>query len=303
MTTPPVYTSLGHPIPPHRFALLTEHTDRAGDPAGMRAALEEDGYLLLRGVLDRDQVLRAREEVFTRLLEAGEVAPPASEGLPTGTSRREELAGDLGEFWRSVCEGPELRKVTHAGPMRAIMQELLGGPVTPFDFLWLRAMLPGRASAFHFDHVYMNRGAEELYTAWTPLGEAPLIEGPMLLVEGSHRFTDLIDQFRGLDVDMDKTRPGHVTLDPVSLAEERDCRLLSTDFHPGDLLVVTMFMLHGSLDNCSPAGRIRLSCDTRYQRAGEPLDPRWMGQPPIGHGEGYGGVGGARPLTAELIRR
>ena len=64
-----------------------------------------------------------------------------------------------------------------------------------------------------------------------------------------------------------------------------------------------MFMLHGSLDNQSPLGRVRLSCDTRYQRADEPIDPRFVGSPPIAHGESYGGAGSARPLTSELIRR
>ncbi|MBI2421375.1 MAG: hypothetical protein HYV27_01000 [Candidatus Hydrogenedentes bacterium] len=53
------------------------------------------------------------------------------------------------------------------------------------------------------------------------------------------------------------------------------------------------------MNGCSPQGRVWLSCDTRYQRTGEPVDPRWMGSPPIGHG----GVCGARPMTAELIRR
>jgi len=300
---PRTFTSLGHVIPPERFAPLREHTEHVNEGASLRAALDEDGYVLLRGVLDRDDVLKAREEVFERLASVGEVRPPAVDGVPTGTSRREALAPDLGAFWRTVCEGPALRRVTHAGPMIEIMERVLGGLVRPFDFLWLRAMAPGRASAFHFDHVYMNRGTNRLYTVWTPLGDVPLEDGPMLLVEGSHRWEDLIAQYRGFDVDRDKSKPGHVTMDPVTLAQERGCRLLSTNFRAGDMLIVTMFMLHGSLDNSSPAGRIRLSCDTRYQRADEPIDERFIGNPPIAHGESYGGVGGARPLTAEPIRR
>jgi len=297
------YTSLGHAIPAHRLGLLNEHTHLVRDGTALRRALDTDGYVLLRNVLDTGAVLAAREEVFSRLAEVGEVKQPAGDGIPTGASRREALYPDLGAFWRSVCEGPALRRVTHAGAMLEIMARIVDGPVRPFDFLWLRAMAPGRASAFHFDHVYMNRGTDRLYTVWTPLGDVPLEDGPMLLVEGSHRWDDLIAQFRGLDVDTVKDRPGHVTMDPAALAEERDCRLLSTNFRAGDMLVVTMFMLHGSLDNNSRLGRVRLSCDTRYQRADGPVDPRWIGDPPIGHGGSYGGVGGARPLTAAPIRR
>jgi ectoine hydroxylase-related dioxygenase (phytanoyl-CoA dioxygenase family) len=298
-----IYTSLGREIPAHRFGFLTDHSDRRNDGAAMRAALERDGYLLLRDALHRQEVLAAREEVFSRLAEVGEIQSPPIDAIPTGTSRRAEMHADLGSFWRSVCEGPAIRRVTHAGPMLDIMARILEGPVRPFDFLWLRAMAPGRASAFHFDHVYMNRGTDRLYTVWTALGDVPLEDGPMLLVEGSHTWKDLIAQFQGLDVDKDKSRPGHVTMDPVALAEERDCRLLSTNFRAGDILVVTMFMLHGSLDNASPLGRVRLSCDTRYQRAEDPIDERFVGNPPMAHGESYGGVSGARPLTAELIRR
>lgn len=297
------YSSLGHEIPPHRFGLLREHPNIVHDGAAMREALDNDGYLLLRGVLRREDVMAAREEVFRRLAEVGEIRPPAIEGIPTGTSRRVDCCPDLGAFWRSVCEGPAIRRVTHGGPMLEIMARILDGPVRPFDFLWLRAMVPGRASAFHFDHVYMNRGTDRLFTVWTPLGDVPLEDGPMLLVEGSHRWDDLISEYRGFDVDKDKSRPGHVTMDPVVLAEERGCRLLSTNFRAGDMLIVTMFMLHGSLDNRSALGRVRLSCDTRYQRADEPIDPRFVGNPPLAHGESYGGVSGARPLTAELIRR
>ncbi|HRI87250.1 MAG TPA: phytanoyl-CoA dioxygenase family protein [Candidatus Hydrogenedentes bacterium] len=294
-------TSLGHTIPAHRFGGLKEHTHLAQDGAAMRQALQEDGYLLLRGVLHRDEVLAARAEVFARLASVGELKEPSIEGIPTGTSKRAELEPDLGAFWRSVCEGPAVRRVTHQGPMFDVMGRILDGPVRSFDFLWLRAMAPGRASAFHFDHVYMNRGTDQLYTVWTALGDVPLEDGPMLLVEGSHLWEDLIAEYRGFDVDQDKSKPGHVTMDPVELAEARNCRLLSTEFHAGDILVVTMFMLHGSLDNRSQ--RVRLSCDTRYQRADEPIDPRFIGNPPMAHGESYAGVSGAKPMTAELIRR
>ena len=296
-------SALGQTIPNDIRGDLVDHSALLGDTAGLQAALAHDGYLFLRGVLDREAVFAAREEVFSALASVGEIREPATAAIFTGTSLRQERVTDLGAFWRSICEGPKLRNVTHAGKMLDIMSCVLGGPIRPFDFLWLRAMAPGRASALRFDHVYMNRGSERLLTVWTPLGDAPIEEGPILLVEGSHQWDDLITQFRGFDVDKDSSRPGHVTMEPVTLARERGCRLLSADFHPGDILIMSMFMLHGSLDNRSDIGRVRLSCDTRYQPASDPIDERWVGPNPIGHGQGYGGVGGARPMTAEPIRR
>ena len=47
-----------------------------------------------------------------------------------------------------------------------------------------------------------------------------------------------------------------------------------------------MATLHASLDN--QGDTIRLSSDTRYQRADEPIDERWItgphGEKPIAHG-------------------
>ncbi len=296
-------TTHGHVIPAGMMGELRDSAVLATDAAGLRQRMAEDGYVFLRGALDREAVLAARDEVFTRLAEVGEIQTPVREGLSTGTSRRAELVEDFGAFLKSICEGPKLRAVTHAGAIVTIMEAILGGRVRAFDYLWLRVMHPGRASAFHFDHVYMNRGTENLYTVWTPLGDATLEEGPILLMENSHTWSDLIEQYRGFDVDKDTSRPGHVTMDAVSLAKERGARLLSANFRAGDVLVFPMFTLHGSLDNQSPIGRVRLSSDARYQLASDAVDERWVGENPVGHGKGYASAGAAQPATSAPLYR
>ena len=72
----------------------------------------------------------------------------------------------------------------------------------------------------------------------------------------------------------------------------------------GDVPLFDMFTLHGSCDNHMGGGRVRLSCDVRWQRAGAPRDDRWFGAPPPGHGcLGYGGLNGARPLGEAYAAR
>jgi len=303
LNTPVALTTHQHTIPDGLLAPMRDSAPLLSDPAHLREQMEEDGYLYLHNVLDVEAVLAARMEILNRLAAVGEIKEPVHEALTTGTSQRGDLVADLGAFWKSICEGPALRNVAHHGAIVDIMTALLGEPVRHYDFLWLRTMHPGRASAFHFDHVYMNRGTDRLYTVWTPLGDAALDEGPLLLVEGSHQWTDLHDQFRGLDVDKDKSRPGHVTLDPVSLATERGTHLLTAEFKAGDVVIMPMFMLHGSLDNRSPVGRVRLSCDTRFQAAADPVDERWVGENPIAHGQGYASMGGAKPATSDPLFR
>lgn len=290
-------------IPETLIGPLRDSADSIENATELRKRLLDDGYLFLRGALDRDRVMAARAAVLSALASVGEIEEPFSEGISTGTSRRGEVVDDLGAFWQSLCECPEVREVSHSGKIVSVMRSLFDTDVRAFDFLWMRTMHPGRASAYHFDHVYMNRGSERLLTVWTPLGDVGLDDGPLALVEGSHRWEDMISEYRGFDVDKDKSRPGHVTLDPVSLVRERDSRLLTEQFRAGDVVIFPMFMLHGSLDNRSSVGRVRLSVDTRFQPADEPTDERWVGRNPVGHGGGYGAMGGAQPATSNPLFR
>ncbi len=287
----------GQPVAPDLMGTLRSQDLPYADGETLRAALAADGYLLLRGALPRTDVLAARAEVFGRLAEVGEIEEPAADGISTGNSDRAARYPNLAAYWQSVSEGAALRQVTHGAAMADIMAGLLDAPPVAFDFVWLRPIPPGRASPFHFDHVYMNRGSAQVQTCWIPLGDVTAAEGPITVVEGSHRFDDLIAGMRGHDVDRDPSRSGTVTETPLELARARGKRLLSAEFAAGDVLIFGMFLLHGSADNIDTGGRTRLSCDVRYQPRADARDDRWFGQPPAGHGgRGYGGVSASQPL-------
>ena len=136
-------------------------------------------------------------------------------------------------------------------------------------------------------------------TAFIPCGwQVPVTDGPLLVVEGSNRFTDLIAPAAAVDYDSKASPSVSVMDDPISLARSRGTRLLTADFEPGDLAVFGMTTLHGTLDNHSSIGRIRLSCDIRYQPAADAMDERYFGPDPKGTtGIGYGELNGAKPLT------
>jgi hypothetical protein len=270
----------------------------------LAAQLIEYGYLLLRGVHDPQEVLDARCEVLTRLVEVDEIAPPAEDGIATGRSRRAEMYPDLAAFWKSVSEGPALRQVINGPRISGLMDQLFGEPSAHFSFAWLRAMTTGRASPLHVDHPYMNRGSRRLVTCWTPIGRVGRDEGPIYVVEGSHRWSDLRERFDGHDVDRDPLRPGHMSEHPIDFAAQRGARLLTTEFLPGDCLVFGMFLAHASFDNGSTSGRVRISCDTRFQPAADPMDERFSGTNPPAHGgQGYGCLAAARPMTAVMTVR
>ncbi|MGC3937587.1 phytanoyl-CoA dioxygenase family protein [Roseobacter sp. EG26] len=287
----------GQPVPDERVGSLTE-ADASGD---LFAQLARDGYLLLRGAHDATEVDTARLEVLYRLAEVGEVAEPTEDGIASGRSHRRDIypnTVELGAFWQSVSEGPALRAVINGPSIAKIMDRLFGEKSQHFSFAWLRAMTAGRASPLHVDHPYMNRGSKRLVTCWTPLCDISLADGPLYILEGSHRWNDIRQQFEGHDVDQDTTRPGHIEQSAIALAQRKNSRFLTTEFKPGDCLVFGMFTAHGSFDNASQTGRIRLSCDTRFQPAADPMDHRFSGSSPAAHnGLGYGCLSAALPMT------
>ena len=131
----------------------------------------------------------------------------------------------------------------------------------------------------------------------------PLAAGPSVVVGGSSHSEDVLARYCGVDVDRDGL-PGSFPEDAVAFARSRGTRFLSTDFMAGVVLLMGMFTLHGWCDIRLGGGRVRLSCDVPWQRAGEPRDGRWFGAPPAGHGNlSYGGLKGARPLGAPYLAR
>jgi ectoine hydroxylase-related dioxygenase (phytanoyl-CoA dioxygenase family) len=58
--------------------------------------------------------------------------------------------------------------------------------------------------------------------------------------------------------------------------------LTAEEYRMGDVLLFGMATIHASIDNSTQV--LRLSTDTRYQRADAPIDERWIGENPIAHG-------------------
>ena len=294
----------GVEIPAPLIGELRESSDCRSSPDALRERLSEEGYVLLRSVVPSDHVLAAREEILTRLAGVDEIACPAIEGIVTGRSRRLEVAPDLGLFWKSVSEGEALRRVTHSPAVRHFMAALFGEPVVGHDLIYLRAAAPGQALDVHYDYPFFTRKTDRVLSVWLALGDVPVTDGPLLIIEGSNQYEDLIREMLAIDQAAPLTRKLAYDQSAMSFAIERKTRILTTGFGVGDVIVFSMLTAHGSLDNRSAIGRARLSCDLRYQPEADPRDERFFGPDPAGlTGDGYAGLNGAKPLTASWQTR
>ncbi|MDX1931288.1 MAG: phytanoyl-CoA dioxygenase family protein [Capsulimonadales bacterium] len=309
MTTMPLptLTARGQSLDtqPDAFGFLRDSADIVGDVDALRGRFLADGYLYLPGLLDRAEVREARRSVLERAREEGLLDPdsPAEDGL---------LKPGVNPYFRPeyTRDNPCLRRILYEGPMMAFFARFLGGEVRHFDYTWLRAVGPGPGTAPHCDIVYMGRGTRNLFTAWTPLGDIPLTVGGLMILENSHRRTDLTGAYLEQDVDSycengpnaEAVRDGKLywehwqrwqepgagwdgafSHDPPELRTQFGGRwLTSGEYRMGDVLIFGMATLHASIDNTTNI--LRLSTDTRYQRADEPVDERWIGDRPIAHG-------------------
>ena len=290
-------TSLGCPLDTGEscFDWCLSSTDIVHDPLLLRERLDRDGYLYLPGVLDASLVNDTREILLTQLYDLGLVDRngPVSEG-------RAALPWHAQSLHQLAKANPPLWSVLYDGIMLELYEKILGTEVRHFDFTWLRAIGPGQGTAPHCDSVYMGRGTRRLFTSWTPLMEIPLNIGGLILIPGSHQVSSL-DGYRTGDVDtVCSNRPhpapkdvhgwvgpagdGKLTDDPVELQRRLGMPWITAEcYRPGDVVIFNIATIHGSLDN--QTNRIRLSCDSRYQPASEPIDERWIGEDPVGHGK------------------
>jgi ectoine hydroxylase-related dioxygenase (phytanoyl-CoA dioxygenase family) len=260
---------------------------RESDPADdLRERLEEDGYLFVRGLLDRAEVQAGRRE----LLEQAE--------LRQDYPMRSELL-------RSIIQGPRIMDF-FAG--------LFGAPARSYDFIWLRHQGPSYGIPPHCDTVFMGRGTPDVLTCWIPFGDIALRGGGLMILENSHKISqERIADYLRQDVDTycengpnaeavrtgqmrwehwreyaaGKDWKGEITDDALELSEQWGGRwLIADEYRMGDALIFTMRTVHAGTDN--ETDPLRLSTDSRYQPADQPIDERWIrgahGEDPVGHG-------------------
>jgi Phytanoyl-CoA dioxygenase (PhyH) len=283
-------TSLGHRLDavPAALGYLKSSLEICYQPEALRQRLAAEGYLYLPGLLDPEQVWQARQELCNQLMAEGALDPsfPAIDAVAR-PGLTMQFRPDL------VSSSPTLQSLLYGGKMMDFYQTLLNGAVRHFDYTWLRAIAPGRGTYPHCDSVYMGRGTPYLYTSWTPLGDVPWEMGGLMILEQSDQIAAIKERYGRKDVDCypyrrsassrstPKVWNGALTKNPVSLRRRYGGRWLTQEFQAGDVLIFGIFTVHGSLDNHSR--QIRLSADSRYQLAAEPVDERWVGVSPIGH--------------------
>ncbi|XP_065830748.1 uncharacterized protein [Oscarella lobularis] len=251
------------------------------DPDALRKEIEEKGYLFIRGLHDRQDVLEARRAVLDYIRSCGdEKLDPAykwEEGVLDSRCGRGCVPFMEGK--NRITHSETVLKVLEGHRVRNFFKMFFREPAKTFDFKWLRAMYNEGFTGAHVDNVYMSRGSSEVCTIWTPFGDVPLEMGTLAVVEGSHKlpgFKKFQSTYGNMDLEAEHLQgSGWFTEDPLEIVERFGGVWKTANFKAGDALIFTLRTVHMSTVNTTHFARI--SCDTRWLPGSHKADPRFVG--------------------------
>ncbi len=260
------------------FEAFADSSTMLEDPRRLRARLDADGYLYLRGLIPPSAIQDVRRRVLHRLdefgwldrdaaLDDGVIDQAAIDQIPS-----EELRSDIG-ISRSGYLGVQQLRDVHALPhhhrLVTLFEHLLDGTVFVHPRHIVRVMTSHRdlhPTPPHQDFPLIQ-GTEKTLTCWIPLGDCSFDLGPLTICEGSHA-----DGYRPV---VEASGAGGITVQRCDdeIATETWRR---GEFLAGDVLIFTAMTVHRALP-ARRRDRVRLSMDIRYQALTEPIESRSLG--------------------------
>jgi ectoine hydroxylase-related dioxygenase (phytanoyl-CoA dioxygenase family) len=218
------------------------------DHEALEAFYHDNGYILLRGVLDAGSVAMARDAMLQVAADLGAVVPGDPSGRWNGTplpTHMEESTAFAG-IAKALLEHPA---------NLAVLEKVLGEPASAVPIVQYRVYPPnGPVSVVHQDGFY-SPGIQDYKPVWVSLTPCTREMGGMALAVGQNS--------RGYFHNTAKPSPYPFPRDAVP-----DESWSTTDYMPGDVLIVHPYTPHCGLPNRSD--RLRVSFDSRVQSAANP---------------------------------
>lgn len=234
---------------PAKMGELHLSNDLIGDPDGLRAAWERDGYWFFRDVLDKRVIAQIRTSYIEYLADHHAVDLDD----PKATCR----GGDLETLRKvtndSCLNAKKMHRLLHDAPtINAFFTRLFGCEPFWIPFTVHRTTPPAqdrggsRFDFIHADGIY-NDGLDFLI-CWIPLAEIDDEVGGVAVVEGVHNKPTL-------------HRTEGMTIIPIREEDVPAGAWRRTTYRPGDVLLMSLDTPHSGISNLSD--RFRLSMDTR----------------------------------------
>jgi ectoine hydroxylase-related dioxygenase (phytanoyl-CoA dioxygenase family) len=230
------------------------------ESAALKEQMASHGYAMIRGLLYAEDLNPLLKEIAQTLRDAGwlesstdpilRAANPASacaDGDPDYKPARDRVFGLQ-----------SLHAFLHHPSLKRLLKMLVGEHLLIHPRPETRLVFPNYDRGVihaHQDHTAVA-GDEESFTAWIALHDCPLVQGPLRILDGSHRF--------GLQPTIDDT--GY-----IPRGEEQGDGWVGGDVNAGDVLLFHSLTVHEAIPNRSD--QLRISVDFRFQSYDREVNP------------------------------
>ncbi|MBL8699608.1 MAG: phytanoyl-CoA dioxygenase family protein [Alphaproteobacteria bacterium] len=238
-----------------------DSTSIAGDGKALAARMEAEGYLFVRGLLPRDEVLALRGQFLELAAKAGWLRAdrPVAEGAADQGRACKDPEPAYIQHFKAMWKLEALHRMKHHPNLVGLFERMFGEPALVHPLLVARNIFPASngfdfTTGRHQDRIHIGGGTS--YAAWVPLGDCPMTKGGLTMVPGSHRAGVL---------------PFRIAAGAGGLETEGtyDGEWVASDFRAGDVVIFSDTTVHKALPNRS--GELRQSFDARYQRLSDPV--------------------------------
>ncbi|KAJ5383061.1 hypothetical protein N7517_000972 [Penicillium concentricum] len=280
----------------------------------LRNRYEKDGYLFLKQILPREDVLAARDAYFSSLKSTGVLKPgtapvegifdPAKNHLDYPGIGAAHAGGNGKPGGERAVAFVDLALDAHYQDWYA--EKFCNHPAL-YDFIarfsdWgkntvslrrtiLRNNIPGsKPIGVHYDQIFLRYGDPTSVTAWVPMGDIKLNGGGLIYLEDGDSIgmemeeafyakakqAGLTDEEAKSAFNSNMMSTGLLSERPAEFAREHGRRWLVSAYEAGDVVLHKPHMIHASTVNNDPDNVIRLATDLRFCDSSKPYDKRWM---------------------------
>ncbi|KAH8812420.1 hypothetical protein F5884DRAFT_820310 [Xylogone sp. PMI_703] len=308
---PQLYVNDG-PLEPERVGRLRpSYPDEPVEE--LRKRYRQDGYLFLKGLLPRDDVMKARKAYFEFLEPSGVLKegtdpvkgifdlskdPSAFPGIGAGsTGKNARPGGDKGQMFVDLAlqahkEDFYAEEFCKHPALSSFVAKFTGWGENTMQFRrsLLRNNIPKtQAIGVHYDQIFLRYGDLSSLTAWCPMGDIEIDGGGLIYLENSHGVGEELEaeftekaKAAGFSEEEIKSAfnnnmlsNGLLSDDPAAFGKKYNRRWLVSAFEAGDVVLHLPFTIHASTINHSTSGYIRLATDLRFCDKTKPFDKRW----------------------------
>ena len=226
----------------------------------VRGALASDGAALLRGLLPAADVTEVAEEVRRALVGVGWLADDGT-FRPIGESHLQPNP----DFWpgyKAVWSLESLHRLAVHPRLTGLLGDVFGEQLFCHIPKVVRLAYPegpGVIPTTPHQDMSLVSATTDVLTCWIPLVDVPRTRGPLKILRGS--------QDGGLRPIVGPNAFVNIRV----AADDDDPAWASADFEIGDVLVFHNLTVHAALPNTTD--QLRVSFDSRYQSAVEPVRP------------------------------